>query len=216
MKREFIIKVALLLMVFFSFSLFANDADCGNDVHKTITVAPFTAINASKNYDIDVVIGKAQSVVIETTEKAFKHLKYYVKDNTLYLSTVDDINISDDVEVEIRIPALNRVDLSGACEIDVKNISGNSFSITASGASEGELQGSVTNLYLSLSGAAEFDTEDLKAKNVTVHASGSSELDVFCSNSLSLNVSGSSKITVYGHPIKVESNTSGISSVKYK
>jgi len=188
----------------------------GNTTTKSFDVSEFTSIDASSAFEIDVAVGETQSVEIKTDENLIKYVKVFVKDNTLYLETKNNVNLDEDVKAIISVNSLNGIDLSGACKIKVENIDAEDFTVDASGACKGSLSGRVENLNLDLSGATKFNTINLKAKNLSIDVSGASKLDVYCENSLSVEASGASKINVYGDPKETKTDISGASSIKFK
>ena len=185
----------------------------GNSIEKNFSVDEFSKVDASHAYEVKITVGDETSVKIETDENLMKYVEVYVKNNTLYLNVENNVNIQGKMKAIISTPSLNRVDLSGACKIEVVGIESNKFSIDMSGACKGIFSGSTEILDIDLSGATKINTSELKAANVTVDASGASKCSVYSSESLSVDASGASKIVIYGDPPKVETDLSGASSV---
>jgi len=216
-------KIIILLVVIFSVTIIGSSCSFhstvegdGNLTTKSYDVSEFTKIDASHSFEIDVVVGKSQSVKIETDENFLKYIEVLVVNGTLYLDLKDNVNLDGDVKAIIFVEALNSIDLSGACKINIENIRGTNFSVDVSGACKGTLSGTVENLNLDLSGATKINTVELIAQNLIADMSGASKLEVYCENSLSVDGSGASKITVYGNPKTIKTNFSGVSSVIFK
>ena len=216
-------KIIVLLVAIFSVTIIGCSCSFhstvegnGNLTTKSYDVSEFTKIDASHSFEIEVVVGKSQSVKIETDENLLKYVKVLVENNTLYLDLTNNVNLDGDVKAVIFVKSLNNVDLSGACKINVEDINTENFNMDISGACKGTLSGTVENLNLDLSGATKLNTVKLIAKNLIVDMSGASKLEVYCENSLSVDGSGASKITVYGNPKKIKTDFSGVSSVNFK
>ncbi len=188
----------------------------GNSTTKSFTVSEFSKIDAAHAFEIDVIVGKAQSVKIETEENLLKYVRVFVKNNTLYLDIENNVNLDGDMRAIISVESLNGVDLSGACKISIENIESDNFTMDVSGACKGVFSGTVENLNLDLSGATKLNTVELQAQNLIVDMSGASKLEVYCENSLTVDASGASKITVYGNPKTTKTDFSGVSSVNFK
>ena len=217
MKRSivFFLLVFSLIAIACNGSFYSTVEGNGNITTKSFDVSEFTSIDASSAFEIDVAVGESQSVEIKTDENLIKYVKVFVKNNTLYLETKNNVNIDGNLKAIISVNSLNGVDLSGACKINVENIKSENFRVDVSGACKGSLSGKVENLNLDLSGATKFNTVDLKAKNLNIDISGASKLDVFCENALTVDASGASKIIVYGDPQKTKTDISGASSIEF-
>ena len=215
-------KITLLLA--FVFTIFTIGCSCsynsiegnGHEVTKVVDVSSFSKIDASHAFDIKVVVGENQKVSISTDENLLEYIEVFVKNNTLYVQTKDNTNFDGDVEVYISVENLTKIDLSGACKIDIKDIDSYDFSVDVSGACKGKLSGKVETLNLDLSGATKLNTVDLISKDVNIDMSGASKLDIYCENNLSIDASGACKIYVYGDPKSTKTDLSGASSINYK
>lgn len=188
----------------------------GNIATKSYDVAEFSNIDASNAFIIEAVVGKAQSVKVETDNNLLDYINVFVRQNTLHLDTKNNTNLEGDIRVIISAEFLSGIDLSGACKINIENIDSKNFTIDVSGACKGVFSGTVKNLNLDLSGASKLNTVELKAQNVNTDMSGASSLKIHCTNSLNVDGSGASKITVYGNPKTVETDFSGASSINFK
>jgi len=213
-----------LLLAIFIFTITIIGCGCslnsikgnGNETTKSFNVSDFSHIDASHAFVIQVVVGEKQSVEIETDENLMEYVKVSVTNNTLFLEIENFVKFDGRVKAIISTESLNGIDLSGACKIDVRNISTDNFSVDASGACKGTLSGNVENLNIELSGATKLNTVELIAKNLNINMSGASNLEVYCDNSLTVDASGASKVIVYGDPKKTKTDLSGVSSISQK
>jgi CxxC motif-containing protein len=216
-------KLLSLLLILISFSVIGSSCTTyskiegnGNSRNKNYDFEKFDAIDASSAFVIDVEVGEEQSVSIKTDDNLLKYVNVFVENNTLYLEIKNNVCISGKIYADISLEKLNNIDLSGACKINVVGVNSNRFSIDMSGACKGTLSGKTEELTIDLSGATKIDCSELIAKNVDLDVSGASKCKIYSSNSLFVDASGASKITVLGNPPILKSDISGASSIKSK
>lgn len=106
--------------------------------------------------------------------------------------------------------------VSGASELDAKNLNIDSLYVYCSGASETNLVGLAKYLDAEVSGASELDAEKLISENSVIHVSGASSAEVNTLKSLSGKVSGASSVEYVGNPATMQVESSGASSIKKK
>jgi Putative auto-transporter adhesin, head GIN domain len=188
----------------------------GDTIKKEISASEFSTVDASHAFDIKIVVGNKTSVSVETDENILEYVEVYVKNNNLYLGIENNVNINGTIKATISTPELDKVDLSGACKINVDGINTDKFVIDMSGACKGTFSGMTDKLDIDLSGATKINTIDLKAQDVRVDVSGASKCSIYSSSSIFADASGASKISVYGAPSKVETNISGASAINFK
>lgn len=112
------------------------------------------------------------------------------------------------------------LDVSGASKVTFSNCSATRLRVEASGASKidfGAGEQLVEELTLDCSGASKIDHSKRAARQVNLDLSGASKLELKVnSGDLSGEVSGASKITIYGTVVSSRINSSGASSIQYK
>ena len=139
----------------------------------------------------------------------------------------------DPLLVTITMPRLRHLDLSGACQANVSGFRDEDLRVEASGASTARFDVAVPHLEVELNGASRADFQGradelsidcsgtsqvsalaLKAQRATVELSGISEAEVFASESLKVDLSGSSHVTYGGNPSNIEKDLNGTSSLE--
>lgn len=207
----------------------------------------FTGINASGGYDIELVKSDIFSVIVEADDELMPYVEVRCIRGILTIEMRKlplklSISKKEEPKVTVTMPVVNSIVLSGSCDLRSNdtfstsgmtrfslNVSGASdvedfgivapeIVVTASGASDVELQGETTDLDVKVSGASDFDGENLKAENVKVTASGASDVDIYVTKRLSASVSGASSCEYKANnQIQIEDmNVSGASSFKRK
>ncbi len=227
MKNRLLILVALLAMVL---PLVAGNKK--NYPLETRDLPTFNSMRVSCAVEVDLHIGKTQSVVVESD--VLPYVKTDVQGNTLIVR-VDTKKRYDKAKLHITIPELQALELSGASELKCKDmnvtdvctidVSGASevdmhlkaieLKVTASGASEVDLKGSADTAFFDLSGSSDADADDLVAQSVEAELSGASDLSVYAQQSLTVKASGASDIKYKGSPI-LKTRISGASRVVNK
>jgi hypothetical protein len=162
-----------------------------------------------------------------------------VRDGTLFLKLKDNINVSPKIPLvaDMTTGELDRIEASGATnvkvtgsvktdrftagasgasEISVEGLESSKAAASASGASHLELAGSAASFKLESSGASEVKAEALKVEDAAVSISGASGIALHASKSVTGDISGASRLQIYGHPERHTVSISGASSVNLK
>lgn len=240
-------KLISLLVVFVASSAFLMDGCFAAIRTESFDYSDFTGINVSGGYDIVLVKSDVFSVIVEADDELMPYvdvrcvrgiLTVEMKKQPLKISIMRKV----EPKVIVTMPVVNSIVLSGACDLRSNdtfttsgmtrfslNVSGASdiddfgiiapeIVVTASGASDVELEGETTDLDVKVSGASDFDGENLKAENVKVTASGASGVDIYVTKRLSASLSGASSCEYRANnQIQIDDmKVSGASSFKRK
>ncbi|MCL2597513.1 MAG: DUF2807 domain-containing protein [Paludibacter sp.] len=108
------------------------------------------------------------------------------------------------------------IDISGASDLKIANLTANKIECETSGASDAIFSGAAQYFNAIASGASSIKADNLTAENVDVHASGASKIQCFVINSLTAESSGASSIIYSGSPKAVSKDTSGAGKVVEK
>ncbi len=141
-------------------------------------------------------------------------------------------NRRDKIKVFIRMPELEYLRVTGACDGEVRdfenvdlsldiegaskvwaNITAKYLQADLAGASELVLVGSGEDLEVDLVGASELDAFNFEAEDADVSAVGASTAKVYAKNELQASATGASKVRYRGDA-RVSSSSAGLSSVK--
>lgn len=180
------------------------------------SVSEFRKIEAGGAFSIHIKVGSATSVNISAEENLLSYIRTSVKGNTFRIDTRKNISPRKEIKIEITTPTLTDLDISGANNVEVENISGVEFNVELSGAGNVDLQGEIERLRIELSGAGNINSKDLKADEVRISVSGAASADVFAKKYLDASVSGVGSIDYYGNPEKTKTDVSGVGSIQRK
>lgn len=208
----------------------------GTITSKTYDLKDFLNLDLGSSMDVYITQSNNYSVKIETDENLFSYLTVKVyEDKTLGIDVQNHVNLdpSDEIKVYISVPTLDKVDLSGAAQLQTQGkftqdkkiefiLSGASsgnislrapqVALKASGASTLTVDGECKDVQINASGASTINSFDLKSENAAVEASGASTAHVFSSLKLNARSHGASSVKYRGNP-QVTQDVSGASSV---
>ena len=156
---------------------------------RVIDLDTFEGIEASNAVSIEVKAGEAQHVIVRARD--VNSVTAAVEDGVLKIANRGDNNHT---EVEIHVPTLRQLNLSGA--------------------SRAEVEGKTDELTANISGASNLKASDLTVQNLHLNVSGASKAEVTVTDSLWAQASGASKIKYHGNPSLRKSISIGASSIR--
>ena len=196
--------------------LFRSDAieGSGDLITEERDVRQFDKIKSSGSFDVFVEVGPAQSVKITFDDNLIDIIETKVRGKTLRIDNEESF-LSDHVcKVEITVPELEAVTLSGSGNVEVVALKSDIFECSISGSGNIEVEGEVQEVDFKISGSGEIQAEDLEADDAYVKISGSGDVRLQARESLEARVSGSGSIYYSGNPNSLSTNVSGSGHIK--
>lgn len=135
------------------------------------------------------------------------------------LAGLSDVDASGTGPVSISgdVPDLDRVDASGAGDVEISGIASVApFTVDVSGVGRVELSGTGTEVDLLASGTGALDARDLVVAVATIDASGTGAVWITATDAVSIDLSGTGDVHVYGDPADVDTQVSGIGQVVFE
>jgi hypothetical protein len=183
--------------------------------------------SASETRKVDefsrIEIGGAVELVVHVEPGVAQKLELTADDNILpkLTTTVDDGELDVDIDaswvrpktpikVEVWVPALLAIEVSGAGDVAVEGLHGESFELAISGAGGSKLRGEVERLSVAISGAGNLDAKQLQAERVDVRLSGAGNAEVWASEQLDVAISGVGNVGYRGNPGTITKAISGV------
>jgi hypothetical protein len=230
-------KILYPIITFFFVSLIAANVYSADKVTKTFDYKDFSSIDVSSGMYLNVTQSDNYSIEIKADESDFKYLKVEKKGETLKIyfhkSFFSFFKKHNKVEINIKMPALAGLDLSGGSHANIQmDNSSKSFSADMSGGAylEGNLScgdayfdisggsgvnmtGKGKNLKIEGSGGSKFKLKDFSVDNVNADMSGGSHATVTMNGTLNTEQSGGSRIVYYGNMTLGQTDFSGGSGV---
>lgn len=205
----------------------------GNVEEQNRKVEAFDRIEAGGMFELHLVQSETHRLKVVADENLIDLIETYVDGGVLHIRSKENIREAKELDIYIAVPELEKIELSGAVEIDGKGVFASKdlriessgaaqidleikvedLELELSGATEIELRGSAENVRIEASGASEIELFELKVRNMRVDLSGASELEINVSDDLQIEASGASDIKYRGGARISRQNLSGAASV---
>ncbi len=207
----------------------------GNGISKTENryVAHFDEVNSSGNFIVNISYGKEFDVSVEAESNLLPYIKTEVTKGRLDIK-IRGIHIFDNslpMKVNIVMPALTAIQLSGSGEINTGIFNANYFEIvvsgsgkvftvvdtetidiTVSGSGEVEIEGGADGAEMLVSGSGQIYAFDFPLNDCQATVSGSGKIHVYTLGVLDAVISGSGSVYYIGNP-RVNARISGSGKV---
>lgn len=215
MKRT-VLLLAALLIIGLTGCQGVGVKGSGNVVEEIRSVPEFERLEVSGAYNLDIIAGEEPGLEISAEDNLIKYITTEVVGNKLSIYNERNITPRKKIKIIVKTPALESISSSGASNIYAESISSLSFRLELSGAGNIELNGAVDELNVNISGAGNLEAKDLKTNYAKINISGASNADVYVTEKLEAAVSGVGGVSYYGDPEQVQTDISGIGSVRRK
>jgi hypothetical protein len=186
----------------------------GDVEEETRDIEKFEVLEVSGAFDVKVTLGEEPSLKLSGDDNLLKYVKIKNRGNRLEISTRKNINPREDMRILITNPSLNKLDVSRANTIKIRDIDAEEFEVNISGACSVALKGDTEKLRIDMSGASSLEAAELISKHVRVDCSGASNATVYASESIYADASGVCSIKFDGNPVKTDLDASGVSSIE--
>jgi hypothetical protein len=178
-------------------------------------VGAFTNLDAGGAFEIEWQNG-SPSLRITTDENLLPHIEDNVSDDTLHLRTRNHLWPTHGIKVVISSPTRTGGRIRGAVKLTVKELSGPTFALQSTGASEVTLDGSIDRLLVDMTGASQLAADGLKAKTAEISTTGAGDAEVAVSDTLKVVITGAGKVTYSGNPTTIKKQITGAGSIRHK
>ncbi len=179
-------------------------------------LSEFTSVDVGGVFQVEITAQRDFSVEVEADDNLLPLIKTEVVDGTLRIETTDKLKSSNPFRIRISVPDIERLDVSGAAKLNLKDLKNSRLTLDSSGASSIALTGETSQLSIDISGSTKVDAEGLSSQKASVKASGASYASVNVSDDIYADASGASTIKYAGSPANVREETSGASRVTRK
>lgn len=197
-----------------------DDDDHGpkkGDIQQTHDLSDFDEIEIRGVYRLNVTAGEDYKVFTSGQAKEVERMKVYVKNGVLILDQDDEKkkkrNNRNGVWVDISLPSLNGVDITGVGTGDITGVESDNFELDISGVGELEIDGTCGTLETELRGVGEINARGLECEHANVALKGVGEVSLFASESVDVTAKGIGEVNVYGNPKDVKKSKGFMSGV---
>lgn len=175
-------------------------------------LAPFSSLDLSGSNNVTVAVGGRQSVVVHADSNLLRNVTTHVVAGTLVVGTTGRFSTRSPMRVEVSVPSLAAVTLSGSGQIFVTGIDAPLLAVSLPGSGAIHASGTVTRLNVTLDGSGMAQLSNLAARDVHAVVAGSGLIRVAAAATLRAAVPGSGAIIYSGNP-QVSSSVTGSGAV---
>ncbi len=173
----------------------------GSGVSKTETraVGSFSKLDIAGAGDVDVEVGPTQAVSVTADDNILPIIETVVSGDTLSIGSEGSYNTKLGVKVNITVPALDGVSVSGSGNFHVKGVKARNMDVGITGSGDITIIGGVDQLTGQITGSGNLHGGDLTAKRVHVTVTGSGNANVLATEELDASVTGSGDVRYSGN-----------------
>ena len=201
--------------------------ESGEDMDEVIevsyAVSNFDQLSASGPFDIVITQGDEFAVRGEGPRWVLDQMEASVSHNRLIIEPISNDmsgawDDSSNVTFHITMPALSWLSVSGAGDVAIDRITGESFESEINGAGElsigsidvedvtfgisgagsVEASGTADNTRIAITGAGGVDAEQLRSRTASITITGAGGVDLTVDDEADINVTGGAEVNVYG------------------
>lgn len=181
---------------------------------QTRELAGFTSVELAGSNNVKIHVGGTQSVVVHADDNLLGRVTTRVQAGKLVVgNTPGSYTSKSPMSVDVSVPALQALRLTGSGVISVTGIKTASLAVTLSGSGVLRASGRAMRLDVTLAGSGDAQLKQLLARQVHAAISGSGRILVTATKSLSAAVPGSGAIIYSGNPAQVTTNVTGSGAV---
>jgi Putative auto-transporter adhesin, head GIN domain len=187
----------------------------GKSATETRTVPPFTSVDLTGAANVSITTGTVQKVSVTADDNLLSYITTTVDGGTLKIGSKPGSYSSHvDTHVDVTVPSLDALTLSGSGNITVIGVDATSLALMLKGAGNLSADGTVDELGATVSGAGNLELRELVAKRAVAEVSGTGRMAVHATESLDASVSGTGEIVYTGEPTHVTTSVSGTGSIR--
>lgn len=206
--------IALIFLISFSLASCTKSlVGKGDTITETRTVTAFTGVRLEGNGNATITYSENQEVKVSGFENLLTFYKTYVDNGVLVLKFDEDhYNVrNNNINVYIKVPAIASLYINGSGKISMSDyMLGNKISATINGSGDIYCTNSKYNeSRLEINGSGYLHTQEMQTKNAEAIIHGSGNIDMHCSQSLKVSISGSGDIRYWGNPTSIDTQISG-------
>jgi hypothetical protein len=177
-------------------------------------VAAFHGVELRGTNNVVVHVGAKQSVVVRADASLLSRVTTKVQSGTLVIgNTPGSFSSKSPMRVEVGVPSLDALTLTGNGTIVVDGIAADSLHVTLPGNGTLTARGTATRLDLTVSGSGTAQFEQLVADDAHAVLSGSGAIFLTATRTLDASVSGSGVIRYGGNPHDVSERVTGSGAI---
>jgi hypothetical protein len=196
-RKVMVVMFALLLTAIITGCALSGLRGNGVRLVQDRAVDSFSGVSFSAAGNVNIRFGESYSVAVTTDSNLQSYITTDVTDNVLVIDVKDargGLTAVVGITVDITMPEINAITVSGAGEVKL-------------------FEGEGTDLSITLSGAGNIDAQEYQVKNAIVDCGGVGSVKVWATESLSGKLSGVGSIHYKGDPPSMTVERTGVGSI---
>lgn len=177
------------------------------------SVPTFTGVELAGAASVAVTVGARQRVVVHADDNLLDHVTTRVVAGRLVVGTTGSYTTEAPMSVEVAVPQLASLALTGSGILGAANLRGKTLTATLSGSGILRATGAVERLHVSLGGSGDAELGGLVARDASVVLTGAGRVVVDTTASLDATIAGSGSIVYTGSPARVTTHVTGSGAV---
>jgi hypothetical protein len=164
------------------------------------TNGQFSSVSLEMDAQVLIKAGASYGVKVSTERNLQKYVQAVRVGSSLMISTTGSYSTRRPVIVEITVPSLTEVNLTGNGEVQIDGDFGRKLAVEAEGTWAVTGKGRVDSLALNLGERSSATLENLKTLDLQMQGATSGSLTVEAARSVTGELGGHPTVVVYGHP----------------
>ena len=205
-----------LLYQFDAFGSSSRSTGQGSGVPATQTrqVAAFNSVELAGANNVVIRVGEKQSVVVKADDNLLNRVTTTVNSGALVIgNTPGNLTAKSPMSVEVTVPSLNALALTGSGNVIVSGLKTESLTATLSGSGNLFASGTATSVDVTVSGSGNARLTQLAADSAHAVVSGFGAIFITATRSLDASVTGSGTIVYAGNPENVAKSVTGSGTI---
>jgi hypothetical protein len=214
-----VVVAGVAIALLYQFDVLGGSSSSGTEgsgvsATQTRDVASFSSVELAGSNNVVIHVGEKQSVAVKADDNLLNRVTTDVQSGTLVIAnTPGSLTATSPMSVEINVPALSALTLTGSGNISVSGIEAQSLTVTLAGSGTLTGSGTATSLDVTVSGSGQAQFARLVASDVQAVVSGSGAIFVTATKSLVASVPGSGTIVYAGSPQDVTKSVTGSGAI---
>jgi hypothetical protein len=179
------------------------------------SIPNFSKVVAAGAYRINWSSGQA-GLRITTDQNLLPLITTDVSGDILRIEAKGNLAPTKGTTITLSSPSLRGVELAGAINFEAHQVSGQSLTLEATGASNITVDGTISELEVNLTGASKLKANSLRAQSATVSLVGASDAHVNATDTLNASITGAGSLTYSGNPKSVDKNVTGAGRIRHQ
>ncbi len=174
----------------------------------------FTSVELAGSNNVVIHVGEQQSVVVKADDNLLDRVTTEVQSGRLVIGTTPgNLTAKSPMSVEVAVPTLTALTLTGSGNLVVDGIAAESFAVALPGSGTITGSGTTTRLAVTVGGSGTVQVTRLVAHQVRAAVSGSGSIFVNATDRLDASVSGTGAILYVGNPKVVTKSITGTGAI---